>query len=334
MIFKVKVLPLVSVIIPNYNHERYLQKRIESVLNQKYTNIEVLLLDDFSTDNSRDILNEYCKHDHRIKLHFNNSNSGSVFKQWRKGITLSSGKYIWIAESDDYADDNFLDLLVCLLEDNEKLSFVYSNSFIINEHSDITGKTSDWKNTYFATDRWNKDFYAEGVHELNQYLSLQCTVNNASATVFRRSSIINVGGIDTSFRYTGDWLTYIKLCCQGQIAYVAACLNYYREHEANASKQSIANGSQLFERQKCYAFLFQSGYLTHERSLIMMYQACQEYIDLIYIVAKKNKQILIYLRMIKEIAFISPRYLFYIQHNFFKFFLSKRLRNIILLKKR
>ena len=96
-------MPKVTVIIPNYNHAKFLPRRIESVLNQTFQDFEVVFLDDSSTDNSLEIFNNYST-DKRIRLIQNNVNSGSPFKQWIKGLRESKGEYIWIAESDDFAD--------------------------------------------------------------------------------------------------------------------------------------------------------------------------------------------------------------------------------------
>src|SRR5215469_12732659 len=103
-------MPTVSVIVPNYNHARYLRQRIESVLGQKYQDFEVILLDDCSTDNSREILESY-RNDPKVRVVFNATNSGNVFKQWNKGVRMAGGRYVWIAESDDYADAGFLSRL-------------------------------------------------------------------------------------------------------------------------------------------------------------------------------------------------------------------------------
>lgn len=97
----------VSIIIPNYNYARFLQQRIESVLAQTYTDYEIILLDDASTDDSVSILNHYKTNSRVAHLEINSVNTGSPFIQWQKGISLSRGKYIWIAESDDVADSSF-----------------------------------------------------------------------------------------------------------------------------------------------------------------------------------------------------------------------------------
>ncbi|HVB58282.1 MAG TPA: glycosyltransferase family 2 protein, partial [Candidatus Acidoferrales bacterium] len=100
-------MPTVSVIVPNYNHARFLRKRIDSVLQQTFQDFELILLDDCSTDDSRSILSSYAG-DPRIRIEFNDANSGSTFKQWNKGVRLARGKYVWIAESDDYAGEKLL----------------------------------------------------------------------------------------------------------------------------------------------------------------------------------------------------------------------------------
>ena len=100
-------MPTVSVVVPNYNHGRFLPQRIDSILGQTFQDFELILLDDCSTDNSRMILSSYAG-DPRVRIEFNSANSGSPFKQWNKGVRLARGEYVWIAESDDYAEPRFL----------------------------------------------------------------------------------------------------------------------------------------------------------------------------------------------------------------------------------
>ena len=103
---------MVSVIIPNYCHAPYLRQRIDSVLAQSYPDFEVVLLDDCSTDGSREVIERYRNHPRIKQIVYNDRNGGSAFAQWRKGFALTQGEYIWIAESDDYADPAFLERCV------------------------------------------------------------------------------------------------------------------------------------------------------------------------------------------------------------------------------
>lgn len=99
--------PTVSIIVPNYNHSKYLNQRLDSILNQTYQDFEVILLDDVSSDNSVEILQAYSKHPKVSHLIVNEQNSGNTFKQWQKGIALAKGTFVWIAESDDFCEPHF-----------------------------------------------------------------------------------------------------------------------------------------------------------------------------------------------------------------------------------
>ena len=84
----------------------------------------MFLLDDCSTDDSRSLLSSYAD-DPRVRIEFNEVNSGSTFKQWNKGVGLARGEYVWIAESDDYADERMLERLAAVLEAEPKVAFAY-----------------------------------------------------------------------------------------------------------------------------------------------------------------------------------------------------------------
>src|SRR5580704_8103971 len=125
-------MPRVSIVVPNYNHARFLPKRIESILRQSYQDFELILLDDCSTDESRTILSQYAS-DPRVRLEFNQVNSGSTFKQWNKGVKLARGKYVWLAESDDYADERLLEKLMARLEGDPSTVLCYCRSWRVSD---------------------------------------------------------------------------------------------------------------------------------------------------------------------------------------------------------
>ena len=306
-------MPRVSVVIPNYNHARYLPKRIESVMAQQFQDIEILLLDDCSKDSSRNVIMAYAAQDSRIKPVFNGQNSGSTFKQWQKGLDLAAGQYVWIAESDDFAEPNFLTEVVARLDAQPSAVLAYANSWIVDEHDTRLGTTADWKNQHFATQHWSHDFLSAGDDELRRYLSKACTINNASAVLFRRSALAGTG-IDTTFRYAGDWLVYLKLSLLGDIVYTGQCLSSYREHAANASKKSVADGSQLFERLKCCAFVHRSGRLGAQATAEMLEWSAREMLALNYLLLRKSWQPRKMWRFIKGIAAIDARFYVQLQH--------------------
>ena len=103
--------PLVSVIMPVYNAEEFLDRSISSIINQTYDNLEVLLIDDCSTDNSYNILKEYAKKDKRIKV-FHNQENQHVSETRNVGIRNSTGKYLYFIDSDDFIDNDYIEHLV------------------------------------------------------------------------------------------------------------------------------------------------------------------------------------------------------------------------------
>lgn len=228
--------PLVSVIIPNYNHEAFLQKRLESVYAQTYGAIEVILLDDQSTDASRFYLEKFKYH--RLTAHYvvNPKNSGSPFKQWQKGLALVKGKYVWIAESDDWADSNFLEKLVSILEQDESIALAYAQSRKANAKGRIIDDMLRYTQN-FSPNKWAGDYVSLGDTEIQKHLVYKNTIPNASAVVFRNSPKV-YKALNTSMTMVGDWWFWVNLIKGEKIAFLAEHLNYHRHH-ANSSRTNL-----------------------------------------------------------------------------------------------
>jgi glycosyltransferase involved in cell wall biosynthesis len=221
-------MPKVSIIIPNYNHAPYLRQRIDTVLQQTFHDFEVILMDDCSTDESRSLIAEYAA-DPRVKVQLNERNSGSTFKQWKTGLALARGEYIWIAESDDYSDQRFLEWMVAVLEKDPELTFVYCRSWMIRQD----GQPDGFVDRYLAELdplRWTTDFRANGREACREHFVHANSVPNASSVLFRKSAYERVGGVDETLMVCGDWKLWVSLAMEGDFAYVAEPLNYYREH--------------------------------------------------------------------------------------------------------
>jgi glycosyltransferase involved in cell wall biosynthesis len=230
-------MPKVSIVVPNYNHAPFLRQRIESVLCQTYQDFELILLDDCSTDESRSILAKYADNP-RVRIEFNEKNSGSTFKQWNKGVRLARGEYVWIAESDDYADERLLERLVAVLDGDPTVMFAYCRSWRVTEDDQKNG-FGDWYLDYLDLQRWTADFFADGAEECRDYFVYSNPVPNASAVVFRRACYERVGGPDETLRLCGDWKLWAAMALQGRIAYLGEPLNYHRYHDASVRSKSL-----------------------------------------------------------------------------------------------
>lgn len=239
-------MPSVSVVVPNYNHARYLPRRIESVLRQTYRDFELILLDDASTDESRKVLARYAG-DPRVRVEFNEANSGTPFAQWNKGVRLARGKYIWIAESDDYADEKLLETLVGTLERDERLSFAYCRSWRVTGDGRVDG-LGDWYLEDIDATLWRSDFCMDGRGFCRQYLAQSPVVCNAGAAVFRKAVYEATGGADESLRLCGDWKLWAALALKGDVAFVSQPLNYFRYHAASVRGKSVRDALDVTEK--------------------------------------------------------------------------------------
>ncbi|OGX91082.1 glycosyltransferase family 2 protein [Hymenobacter coccineus] len=238
-------MPKVSVIIPNYNHAKYLVQRIESVLTQTLRDTEVVILDDCSPDDSREIIERYARQDDRIRMVYNEQNSGNTFKQWNKGIGEATGEYVWIAESDDSADPNFLEVLVARLDADSAIGIAYCDSWLTDE-----------ANTVNLTDRgylhrvnpgqWAHSFTCDGIDLIRRYMSFVNVIPNASAVVLRRSLLAEIGPAVTDYKLAGDWLYWGRILAVTKVAYVAERLNYFRQHTNNV-RSKVKGGNELLQ---------------------------------------------------------------------------------------
>ena len=226
--------PLISVIVPNYNHQAFLEERLASVFNQSYPNFEVILLDDKSSDNSVEIIKRYAEHPLVSHVVLNSNNSGSPFSQWEKGIKLAKGEYIWIAESDDVAEQSFLsELMEFMASLPHKLDVLYAQSVDIDE----SGQTLSSRLEYTADivpNIWVDSFQMSGNVFINQYQKIKNVIPNASAVIFNRhkAQSIDFSKPYSSMRTSGDRLFWIEMLKDGHIGFVAKTLNYFRTHSA------------------------------------------------------------------------------------------------------
>jgi len=232
--------PLISIIVPNYNHEKYLKQRLESILDQTYVNFEVILLDDCSTDKSQVILLDYTKNPRVSHCVFNETNLGNTFLQWNKGIALAKGDYIWIAESDDFCESNFLEKVIQSFQKDPDVVLAYCQSSRVNEISEVTGSwrthTDDLDDTLFL-----QNFTMESNQFIERFLIYKNVIPNASAVVFKKEAVDGNQHFDFApeFRYCGDWMFYCKLISNHKVSYVHQSLNSFRYHSSSVIAKAV-----------------------------------------------------------------------------------------------
>ena len=246
--------PVVSVIIPNYNHAKYLDERIQSVLNQTYQDFELIILDDCSPDDgaSREIIEKYRDDLHVSQIIYNEENSGSTFKQWQKGLELAKGSLVWIAESDDKCERNFLKTLVEQFEKNQDCVLAYCISILFNDNGDVVGKSGNPGN----------DRQLSGVDFIKKYMCLGNAIWNASSAIFRKDVALSIDKQYESYKGAGDRLFWIEIVEKGHVAIVNKPLNYFRQHPDNSTKRNYANGTNQKEDKQILNYIFSQRYIS------------------------------------------------------------------------
>ena len=253
---------MVSVIIPNYNHAQFLNLRIESVLRQTYRNFEVIILDDCSTDNSREIIELYRAHPHVSKIVFNETNSGTTFKQWQKGIELAQGEYIWIAESDDWCEPTFLEVLIDGVAINDEIVVGYCGAIVIADDNEIL-YTSNSKKINEVTD---------GVAFIKEQLLESNVIFNASMAVFRKETFKQISLEFTTYKFCGDWLFWIMLAQKGRVFTSGKYLNYFRKHGLDVSGKAMDNGTYFIEYPRIVKYLLDNGLIDEHQMRSLLFK--------------------------------------------------------------
>lgn len=248
--------PLVSVIIPNYNHAPFLKERIDSVLNQSYGYLEAIILDDCSSDNSREIIEVYRGNEKVKHIVYNQKNSGNTFVQWQKGVELALGEWVWIAESDDRAHPDFISKC---LEEAREADLVFCKSVIINANGSQT--------TYLGEPFFPKENVFPpnmSCHRIDSSAFIQAHmynfnhIVNASSVLTKRALLIQWIPSITEFKLCGDWMLWVLLLTNTKACYVQEGLNHFRVHDQTVRSMESNTMNTFYENARIAAYIYQT----------------------------------------------------------------------------
>lgn len=227
-------MPKVSIIIPSYNHSQFLIDRLETISNQTFTNWEAIIIDDKSSDDSVAIITKFLKDNPSFNLkHFisNENNSGSGYNSWKKGIELAETEYIWIAETDDYSDLNFLEEQIKVLESNKEAVLSFCSSIYVNENKE---------QLYSSSKRTKNLKVLEGKHGvfdqsiLVDKMPFNTYITNGSSVVFRKPKLPIPEAIFNN-RLCSDIFLWSFLVQNNSFVFLNMNLNFFRRHEGSIS---------------------------------------------------------------------------------------------------
>ena len=218
---------LVSVVVASYNHAEYLEQRMDSLINQTYQNIEILVIDDCSTDGSVEVLRKYETHP-KVKLVLREKNGGWVAVS-NQGVAISSGEFIIFANCDDSCEPKMIEQLVKGMYENPTVGISFCRSSMVDEDGKLIGDDFLVREKAFKI-RCNNDVLLNQ-KEMGRFLLHSCVIPNLSAALFRRECYKSAGGLTSAYRVCSDWALFFKVVENYDVAYVSQPLNEFRQHK-------------------------------------------------------------------------------------------------------
>ncbi|WP_370264161.1 glycosyltransferase family 2 protein [Limnobacter sp.] len=201
--------PLVSVLLPSYNHERYVEESVRSVLNQSHPNVELIVIDDGSSDRSPHILADLAR---QYGFYFEHQPNAGVVTTLNRAKQLVTGKYVALLASDDFFHLNKLARLVDFMERNPQYAMVHSNLIQVDEHSRETLRIRENCRSGDVFD----DLLCGRFH-----------INGLSALI--RADVY--AQFEYGAHYIDDWYMWLEIAKTQKIGYLDEFLAYYRRHD-------------------------------------------------------------------------------------------------------
>lgn len=234
--------PLISVIMPVYNGERYLRQAVESVLSQSFSDFEFIIVNDGSTDSTQTLIETYQRADQRIRV-IKQRNRG-VSAARNHAIKLAQGKYIAMQDADDASLPTRLEEQYSFLERNSNVGVVGSNYYVINNAGE----------RIFTTSVFTKPSDLK--------LALVFSNQFGQGTIMARAGLLKANGYNQRYRYAEDYDLWLRLSTEVDLANMKRPLYEWRQHEESVSEANSEKmqDSFVFLRDKAFDY-----YLNHRQ---------------------------------------------------------------------
>lgn len=244
-----KEFPLVSVVTPSYNHVKYVQTTIESVINQTYKNIEYFVIDDGSKDSSQPLIRALSE---KYNFYFETQENIGLVRTMNKLIKKCKGKYIAIIESDDIWTLDKIEKQVVFMENNPAIAACGGNALNINDKNEIFPY-------YLQKFKGYMEFNFKDILSNNHHLP-------SLTVMIRKEALDKVGLYDEEIIFV-DYFMWLKITKENNhIALLPDLFGFYRVHESNTSK----NNKKMF-KSKVYLIKQYKGNKGYLEGLIKAY---------------------------------------------------------------
>ncbi|GAB6066979.1 hypothetical protein JCM13664_02970 [Methylothermus subterraneus] len=215
--------PLVSILMPVFNGEKYISQTIESVLSQTYKNYEIIIVNDGSTDHSYQKIKPYLRLSH---LKYIEQDNAGVASARNAALQLAKGNYFALLDQDDLWHPEKLTKQIDLFKSNPKLGLVHCHAVPINATGEILPANPWWPRPT-PPRAFEEIFLANPIHS--------CTA------VFCRTALEQIGGFDPSpaILFADEYDLWLRIAATFEVGYIPETLSYYRLHSENNSRDTI-----------------------------------------------------------------------------------------------
>lgn len=241
--------PFVSVFIPAYNAGPYLKQTIESVLQQTYQNFELIIINDGSTDDTPNIVDQY-RHHPKVTVHHNPCNMGMA-PTWNIGIQLSRGEFIAKLDADDFYEPVFLETVMNFYAQYPTVGLVFTGLSLVYPDGRCEPEV-----------RYLRSWVRERAAFLEKLLRL-CMIRSPTVCV-RRECYDNLGGFTDAMKLHADWEMWVRIAANYPVGYIAQRLSNYRmSYGTNVTAQATVDGRSMFDI-RLWLELLADGQLPYE----------------------------------------------------------------------
>lgn len=209
-------MPRVSIIIPTYNNAQFLPATLESVFQQTFQDYEIIVIDDGSTDNTREVLTPYL---HRIHYLYQENQERSAARNY--GISFAQGEFIAFLDSDDLWFPHKLERQVTVMDEHPEVVLVFSQARYVDSQGNPTAFCGEWVDGKPAKDVEVRSFFEDFVQGNVVY-------GGGSTALVRREVLHQAGLFDTQITHGEDWDLWWRISAKGVFAYIPEPLTYYR----------------------------------------------------------------------------------------------------------
>jgi len=201
---------LITIYITNYNYGHFIKEAIDSALNQTYKNIEILIIDDGSTDDSKDIIEQY-KSFTNLKIIYQQNKGLNITNNI--ALSLANGEFIMRLDADDYLMPNAVQAMVELFSKNPELGMVFPNYHLVDKSGNTIGEIQR--------------------HDFNEHVELYDQPAHGACTLIRTNFLKSVGGYDESYTCQDGYELWIKFISKFKVTNIQESLFAYRQHGEN-----------------------------------------------------------------------------------------------------